>query len=65
LKLPALTPAPLYIPPLGLPPVSAKGGVFRQVLELPGQLGAGGKSLTVTLTSSVLEQPLSAVTMTE
>ena len=57
LKFPPLTPVPLYVPPAGLPPVSAKGAVFVQAEEFEGQVTVGG-AVTVMVNVQLLLQPL-------
>ena len=56
LKFPPLTPGPLYVPPVGVPPVSAKGAVLVHVEEFDGQVAVGG-ALTVIVNVQLLVQP--------
>lgn len=57
LNIPALTPVPLYVPPAGAPPVSAKAGALMQIAELAGQVTVGA-AFTVMTKVQVLVQPV-------
>ena len=61
LKLPPLTPVPLYVPPAGLPPLSAKAAseVVMPVM-LPGQVTVGS-GFTVMVKEQLLVQLLPSV----
>jgi hypothetical protein len=49
-KLPALTPLPLYTPPNGVPPVSAKAGASNRIVWSDGQVTVGIRGfVTVTV----------------
>ena len=57
LNMPALTPGPLYVPPVGVPPVNVKAGALRQTEELAGQLTVGN-GFTVMVNVQLLLQPV-------
>ena len=49
LKLPPLTPGPLYVPPVGVPPVNTNDGVLRHTEEFAGQVTVGNGLTVKTL----------------
>ena len=49
LKLPPLTPGPLYVPPVGVPPVNANAGALRHTDEFDGQVTVGNGLTVKTL----------------
>ena len=58
LKFPALTPIPLYVPPVGFPPVNANGDVFKHVDEFVGQVTEGNELFVSTTSSVEVQAPL-------
>jgi hypothetical protein len=56
LKLPALTPVPLYVPPTGVAPLSANGTALIHTDEFAGQLTTGNE-FTVIVNVQVFVQP--------
>ena len=57
LKLPALTPVPLYVPPVGDPPNKANEAALIHTDELAGQVTAGN-AFTVMVNVQLLLQPV-------
>ena len=57
LKMPPLTPGPLYVPPVGVPPVRAKAAAFKHTVELAGQLTTW-TDVTVIVNVQLLLQPV-------
>jgi hypothetical protein len=60
LKLPELTPVPLYVPPNGVAPLSAKGIALIHTDEFAKQLTTGNE-FTVMVNVQVFVQPFPSV----
>ena len=57
LKMPPLTPVPLYVPPVGEPPLSANEVALIHTDELDGQVTTGN-AFTVMVKVQLLVQPV-------
>ena len=64
LNIPPLTPAPLYVPPEGIPPVRANADVFTHTDWLAGQLISGGAFTATTFVHDDV-QPFAVVKVTD
>ena len=63
-KVPLVTPLPLYVPPAGLPPVSANGASVAQT-GLNDAIVTVGSGLTVTSIAVAVPEQVPLVTATE
>ena len=57
LKLPALTPVPLYVPPVGEPPVNVNAAALIHTDKLDGQVTTGN-AFTVMVKVQLPVQPV-------
>ena len=58
--MPPLTPVPLYVPPVGEPPLSANDAALIHTDELAGQVTVGS-AFTVMVKVQLLLQPFPSV----